>query len=175
MQKGGMTFIYIVGLCLIVGILGEMLFYLDITQFSGITQTSAGIGRLGGLILILSHGTLKNDKPFFHLILIFLCVTIIGAMIKIMHLPGANLIILTGFITLPVIYFIHFFKKHDKHHLDILKAIWVGIFCMAAIFLILHFPYALVLKRIEGLLFLILFADFAYVQYRKSSLGADAN
>ncbi len=166
MQKDNKTIVFIVGICLIAGLLGKLLFYLDITEFGNITQTTTAIGRLGGLILLLKQGTLTNSKPFFQLILAFLGLTLIGAMIKIMHWPFANLILIIGPVSIPIIYSIHFFKKQDKHRLDILKFAWVTAFYTTAIFLIHHFPLGHELQTIEGLLFLIMFADFAYRQYR---------
>lgn len=72
MQKFDKTIIFFVGLFLIVGLMGEILFYFDITQYSNITQTATAIGRIGGLILLISHGTLIRVKLLFQLILVFL-------------------------------------------------------------------------------------------------------
>ncbi|MES2622288.1 MAG: hypothetical protein V4615_15665 [Bacteroidota bacterium] len=166
MQKESKTLIFLIGLLLIVGLLGEFLFYLDITQFGTVTQTGTAIGRLGGLILLFRQGTLTKSRSFFQLTVVLLGLTVLGAIMKIMHWPFANLILLIGLIGIPTIYSFHFFKKAKKHRLDILKFCWVTVCYVSAIFLIQHFPFRYELQTIEGVLFLIMFTDFAYGQYR---------
>ena len=153
-------------ICLIIGLLGELLFYFNITRFGDITQTITAIGRLGGLTLLLKQGTLIKGKLFFQLILSFSGLAVIGVIVKIMHCPFANIILLTGMVFIPIIYFIHFLKKQPKCYLDILKFAWVTILYTSVIFLIQHFPFGHELQAIEGLLFLIMFSAFAYKQYR---------
>ncbi len=171
MQKDDKTIIFFVGLFLIVGLLGELLFYLDVRQFAFITRKADILGRLGGLFLFLRQGTLIKSRPFFLLTIIFICIVIIGAITKILHWQFNNIILPTGLIGIPIIYFIHFVKKQDKHRLDILKLIWVTVYFTSTIFVTQHFPYGKALNKIEWFLFLLMFADYFFTNYRLDRSG----
>ena len=164
MQKHNKTIISIVGICIIVGLLGKFLF--DTTRFYNITQAVAAIGLVCGLILLIEQGTLIKHKLFFRLVLFSFGLIVVGIIMKFMHLSFANIILLMGMVFIPIIYSIHFFKKQSKHHLDIFKLVWVVILSTSAILLILHLPFGSELKTIEEFLFLIMLADFAYMQNR---------
>jgi hypothetical protein len=168
MLKENNIIVSFIGLCLITGLLSELLFFVDIILYEELIRSVSAIGRIGALILLLRQGTLVNSKPFFQLILVFLGLTVIGALMKIMHWPFASPILLIGLVCTPIIYVLHFLKKHSKHRLDVLKLTWVIIFYTRAIFAILHIPFTYEMQSMEGILFLIMFADFAYKQYLTS-------
>ena len=50
---------------------------------------------------------------------------IVGALFKIMHWPGSNILMLVGFISIGVLYSIRFLKKDPKLRLDYVKLILV--------------------------------------------------
>ena len=162
--------IIITGFLLILGFLGEVLTYFEINNFDKLTVVFTGIGRIAGLILILSKGTLIKTKSYYKLILIFIGFTVLGVMIKIMHWPNGNLILLFGLSCTLLIYDLHFYKKPTKNLLDYIKLIWLTLFICAAIFTIQHYPFGNELKNIEGILFLIMFLYFAIKQIK---LGKD--
>ena len=165
------SLIPIIGLLLVIGLVGEVLFYLDITQFDNITWFATGAGRLGGLILLLRHGSIIKARPFFQLILVFIGITIIGAMTKIMHWPFNSIILITGLLGIAIIYFVRFIKKQNKDILDILKLLWLTVLIFATIFTTQHFPFGHELKGIEGILFLIMIAYFAFKEYQPDNSG----
>jgi hypothetical protein len=53
-------------------------------------------------------------------------ITVLGAIFKILHLNGADEIILLGHLTLFIAYFIHFLGKKPKIRLDYLKVMVVA-------------------------------------------------
>ena len=157
------TTILFTGTLLIIGLLGEVL---GIRQFGYYTQLAIGLGRLGGIILLLQQGTLIKTRPFFQLILFFLGIATVGALFTIQGWPYNNIILVTGLLGVPTIYTIRFIKKQDKERLDFLKILWVSIFYIGTTFKLEHWPLGKELISIEGFLFLIMFLDFANQQFR---------
>lgn len=162
------TIVILIILFLLLGVLGELLFYLNISLFGNTTQTATAIGRIGGIILLLREGTLIKTKPFLVLVLLSHIPTLIGAMMKIMHWPFANLILFIGLISAPVFYFLHFLKKPNKHLLDMLKMLWVVVCYIKVISLIRHLPLGRELALMEAILLLAIFTYFTYMKPDRS-------
>lgn len=120
MSKYKNIVLIIIGICLMVGTLGEILLYFDIKQFGVVTHTATSIWRIGALILILLQGTMIKRKHFLKLNLAFLIIIFIESLMKIMHWPSATLILDIGLVSIPLIYSIHFFQKNKKSRLDVL-------------------------------------------------------
>jgi hypothetical protein len=171
------TTVLIIGILLILGLSGELLNYFNISTFDFLTKIAIGIGRLGGIILILQNGTLTKTRPFFQFILFLLGITILGGLFKILHWPYNNAILLSGLFGVPTVYAIRFFKKLNKKRLDILKFLWLTTLYIAAIFKIEHWPFGNELLTIEGILFVLLFMDFSiqYFQLNEDKIKPDGN
>jgi Ca2+/Na+ antiporter len=100
---------------------------------------------------------------------------IVGAFMKLMHWPLGSLILFAGLLPTPIVYGIHFLQKQVKSRLDILKLVWVEFFFLIVIMIFCHFPFRYPFIAIEGLLFLMLYAAFAYRQYRPRPVGEAAD
>lgn len=90
----------------------------------------SGIFRIGGLInaicfiILLYNGTLMATRHWFY---IQVCgLFIIGSVImKIMHLQGADIVLILPNSFIILIYIDHFRKKPEKRPLDVVKLLWV--------------------------------------------------
>jgi hypothetical protein len=72
------------------------------------------------MIMMLHNGTFRNTI-FYKIALIFIFSFVLGVVFKIMHLTGADALLLISFPVILVLYFIHFLKKEKKTALDYLK------------------------------------------------------
>jgi hypothetical protein len=72
---------------------------------------------------------------------ISVAVAAIGILLRILHLEGANLVVLAGFVAIIPLYTFRFYKKQNKLLLDYIKIIFVLSFCVNRIFLVLHLSY----------------------------------
>jgi hypothetical protein len=76
------------------------------------------------LITLLINGTLVDSRKFI-IIKIALGVTLLGAILKILHYPGAYEALALGSAAIIITYVLHFNSKSTKNFLDILKLITV--------------------------------------------------
>lgn len=157
--------ILFVGLCLTAG---ELLQYFEVPSLTNISHTITLIGRIGGPVLIFGKGVFTADKLFFRLLTFCLIYTAIGGVMKIMHWPFANLILLTGLAAIPVIYGLYFFKKQHKQRLDVLKLIWIAIFCTTIILFVLHNPFRYVLQSLSWFILMVMYIYFAIGKLREN-------
>ncbi len=97
---------------------------IELSPLFPVFKICLAIGSLGGLSLMIKDGTFI-ETVFFRITLAFISIIIVGAMFKFIHWPGANLMLIAGFICIPPAYLISFVGKFDKQLLDYLKAIWV--------------------------------------------------
>ncbi|MGZ4077141.1 MAG: GldL-related protein, partial [Bacteroidia bacterium] len=93
---------------------------------------------------------------------------IIGSMLKVMHWPFGNLIITAGLTAIVFVYTIRFIKKVTKKQLDILKLLWLMVFCFAAVFKINHWPWGNILLTMQTGFFLLLLFSFLYGLMQKN-------
>lgn len=93
--------------------------------------------NLLGINLLVKNGTLRKTT-YFKLISVFIGLLIFGAMFKVMHWPGASIILIISLIGIPLIYTIHFLKKTIKNILDFLKLAWVLTPYIAVLFVIMN-------------------------------------
>lgn len=82
------------------------------------------VGQLLGLIMLVHNGTISTTI-YWKIIKFCIGVAMIGAMFKIQHWVGANIILTTSFICIAITYSVRFFRKTKKEHLDILKFLWI--------------------------------------------------
>jgi hypothetical protein len=76
------------------------------------------------LIVMLVHGSLVHS-PNFKLIALALGLILVGGIMKILHVPGADYVIPVVWVLIGIIYIFHFYSKNNKVLLDSLKLIVV--------------------------------------------------
>ena len=79
---------------------------------------------------------------------ILISILIIGALFKIMHWPGANVIMVSAFGTIAIIYPFRFYKKAPKLLIDYVKLVLVLVWSIRGVFSTLHLPYAFIFNAL---------------------------
>lgn len=154
------AFSQIIGVLLILGILGDFLTYCNIDRFNNVSPIIGGFGRIAGLILIISKGSLIKSKSLFKITFILLIFILIGLLMKILFLPFAGFVFFTGITGFWLIYNYHFYKKLRKGILDIIKLVWLTILLTAITFQIYHYPFNKELISIANIVFLVMYFYF---------------
>lgn len=90
-----------------------------------------------GLFLLLYMGTFIKTK-YFKYSKGMLAFVLLGAVLKIMHWPFNNFIIIIGFLGVLVFYIMSFLKKAIKKRLDYLKLIWLLFFVLCKLSVLFH-------------------------------------
>ena len=164
------TKLIIIGSLIILGFIGNLLNYFDIKTFNLLTSVANGTGRVGGIILLTHHVSLKRQdhRPYFQMILGFLCILIIGILFKFSHWPYSNFILNIGLLGFPITYIIRFGRKQHKKVLDILKVLWVTLIFIMLIFNINHWPYVHELLIVENFIFIFMIIDFVAQNFQTS-------
>ncbi|RAW02912.1 GldL-related protein [Pseudochryseolinea flava] len=72
-------------------------------------------------VMMLKNSALRKSKFFRYMQLCFTAL-IIGVLFKILHLTGADQILVISLFSVGVVYTIYFFSKSEKNTLDYLKA-----------------------------------------------------
>lgn len=155
------SLVWIVCVLLIISLIAELSALYEI-HFTGNLIYFSGIARIGAIFLLAREGTSFKRKYFRPIFFMLLALVWTGALFKIMHWEWANIMLFGGLLGMAVTYCFAFATKPIKSALDILKLVWVILFCIAAIFKIGHYPYGEIVLAIEPLLFLILFFTFAF-------------
>jgi len=124
------------------------------------------ISTIAGLILLLKNGTFIKNKLFKISISIF----IIEILFKIMHFPFAGPMIILSFLSISILYTIHFFKKQNKVMVDYLKLIILYIAVFEWVFSLLHWPYAWEIQYMSGFIFLIFIMYYIISEKRNGRL-----
>jgi hypothetical protein len=130
------------------------------------------LAKIIALIMMLAHGTFY-DSAMFKWAKMAIAILMLGAIFKIMHLQGADNLLLLGTFSIPVLYFIHFIRKPSRAPIDYVKVITVWILFIPSTLIILH-----VISRENGyyyrlvseILVWIIFAHFLIVGIRYNSL-----
>lgn len=74
-------------------------------------------------------------------------ILLVGAVIKLMHWPGGEIIMSVAFGLILIFYGIKVFqKRNDRTALDIVKLILISFWCIQGILSINHLPYSLYFK-----------------------------
>ena len=134
----------------------------------------------GGLVLakFASVALLVRNSNLFSLVygwifqacagLIFL-----GAIIKILHLPGANQVLFLALLIIPVSYLVRFLKKEQKRRLDIIKLLWVTAACVSGVLFLGHWVSREILY-VPDVLFWLMVLDFVITGWKENTLFKSA-
>jgi len=125
-------------------------------------------GQLVGLIMMVRNGTLMNTT-YWKFINFCIGITIVGALFKIQHWPGSNIILLAASIGITITYAIRFFIKTKKEHLDILKFTWVTTSYSSSVLVILHL-ISREFMTISYVIFWLTLIDFVVIKYSNKTL-----
>jgi hypothetical protein len=74
------------------------------------------------ILMLLVNGTFISSR-YSKVAFAFILLVIIGIIFKILHLPGADQLLLFSYPALWLVYFIHFLSKKPKTLLDVLKVL----------------------------------------------------
>ncbi len=106
----------------------------------GITLTSWSlyIAQLLGIFMLIMNSQIQKTV-YWKVILFCLVVSLIGGMLKILHLEYANEILLLGMLGIVTTYIVRFIYKKNKGLLDILKLLWVMAAYTIGFLILLHY------------------------------------
>ena len=90
---------------------------------SSLVEVLLASGTLLGLSALASSSTLKGSA-YGKLINMAIAVTVIGALFKIQHWPGANVLVTGGMIAVLITYCFHYARKATKRASDHMKLGW---------------------------------------------------
>ena len=125
-----------------------------------------------GMIMMLVNGTFFGSRLFKFSLFLYGLIAL-GAIFKILHLEGADLLLLYPFLGLFGVYLIHFIQKKVKRRIDILKVLVVASFLVLPPLVILHLiseEHKLILLVVSHVLFGLTFLDFLYSSYKEGVL-----
>lgn len=88
---------------------------------------------------------------------IFIALFLIGVLIRVLHWPYADEILLGSFFGIGILYCIRFWKKQEKRFVDYVKLVLVVFWTVNGIFRILDFSYTLIFQVIIAVSFLTWF------------------
>ena len=111
------------------------------------------------LELILRESTLFLTI-YFRLISVCVSVYLVGALFKILHWEGGDLLLLFSLSGVAVIYLIRTINKRKLIVLDFVKCAWVIAACANTIIRLLHWPYSVISGYATVALFIAMFILF---------------
>jgi hypothetical protein len=121
-----------------------------------------------GIMMMLANGSFFATK-LFRVALFFVLASVLGAIFKILHLNGADEILLVADLALFITYFVHFTQKKPRIRLDYLKVITLASMLVVAPVVLLHLV-SIEQRQIflisSHILFWITFTDFIYTYGR---------
>lgn len=89
------------------------------------------------IIMLLAHGTFYGSRSF-QLVFISIGVLILGALFKILHIVGADMMLSLGAFMIPIVYLIYFVRKESRRVIDYFKLMTVAFTFIPMPFLFLH-------------------------------------
>ena len=132
-----------------------------------------GCAELLGIIMMLYNGTFRKSK-FYRYALFAFGLVILSIVLKILHLIGADELLVISFPAIGICYVTYFFFKPEKKLLDYLKVLLVVLFLTGTDLAVLHLiddPTSDSLRLAEQGLFWITFSLFIYQEgFRKRLL-----
>ena len=123
------------------------------------------LGRLLAWGLLVTSGTIIGTW-YFRLILFWASVLLVGVLFKLLHYPGANLMLWASLPGIMLTYAVRFARKAHKGQFDILKLVLVVVSGTSALLLIMHLAPREIRFLPPCLLSLTVF-DFLYLENRK--------
>jgi hypothetical protein len=130
------------------------------------------IAHVIALIMMLVNGIFMTTL-FFRISIMASIAIFIGAALKIMHIPGGDQTLLISFLTIPLLYLVHFILKKEKGHLDILKLLTVFAFFILPPLVMLHIiprDYTNSVRIFNYVIFWLTFVDFLVLGLTKRTL-----
>jgi len=143
-------------------------FEIGLRFIDGIDLYGNIVMRCSGIYLLYDTRGVTHAK-FWYAIAIAIVVLVLGMLIKIMHWPGANQMIMIGSGSVIVVYGIRFFQKSEKNHLDVLKLLFVWVSFGYFLLLAFHIHTEIPIIASPILLVLCVF-DYMYIQYQSDTL-----
>jgi hypothetical protein len=127
-------------------------------------QKGVGFAVLFTIALLLRNGTFMYSR-YFKVMNLMIAVVICGALLRILHVSGANILFLAACAGIIIIYTAWFVVKKKQHlSLDILKLLWAITFFAASDFKLNHWLYAGTLSNIADILLLLALANYLWIQ-----------
>lgn len=156
--------IKIIGILAIISlatILLNLLSYNEIIDYVYVYSTN--IFSLLGLYLLFYNSSIRQTI-FWRILNVCIAILLVGAWMKIIHLPTADIVVTIALSSISITYIMRFIKKEKKSHLDILKLFWILSAFIIANLIFLH----IVTKDfiiISRTLFCITLLDFCLIEY----------
>ena len=125
-----------------------------------------------GIIMMLVNGTFVSTR-LFKIALFIVGLIVFGFLFKIMHMPGADVLLLYPFITLFCLYLVHFINKESKKRVDLLKVAMLISFLVLPPLIMLHIiseENREAIALIGHILFWLTFLDFLYTSRKDGVL-----
>lgn len=126
-----------------------------IGRIAALAQPAGFAGSLLGLVFLISYGTIYYRPVYANILKGLIGLTILGALFKIQHWVMANMLLSISFLSIPLLYTVHFFTKPKKHLLDFSKLLFVLCQFAGAYLLIFHYPYGYVFSILATSFFII--------------------
>lgn len=164
------TTLIIIAISLVAALVGLIISFFDASINLADLLLTGGytIAQFLGLLILLYNGSLIGTK-YFRIIQFLTGITILGALFKIMHWPGANEMLLISLNGIALTYLVRFINKKQKGHLDILKLLWVLTTYISVALVLLHWiPREI--TYIGNILFWITFIDYVVIGIKSKTL-----
>lgn len=154
MKSRILIFIFIIGIALN---LSATIVPLD---FSWLQTVSVILIYSSAFIILFKQSTFKST-PWFNQSKIGVVITIVGIIMKVLHLPFANLVVTAGILGAMTTYLAAFMSKKNRSPHDFLKATWVILTGLTVVLRIYHFQtYWIAIASLTVLTTLILTQTF---------------
>jgi hypothetical protein len=116
----------IISCCLLALVIGSVLFLIPGFQDVGVLTllTAQAIAEWTGLVLFLFNGTIIKSK-YWRYIVGSVMIILLSFLFKIMHLPGAIELFMSGFVLLELVYTIRFVNQWNTGLTGWLTYIWI--------------------------------------------------
>lgn len=122
-----------------------------------------------GLSILLKSGKFAYTH-FARFVNLSIAVSLFGAMFKIMHWPAADILLMIGLYSIPIIYIVYFFTvKKDYTIVSVLKVLFVFSAVLWRSFAVFHWPYAQELQIVQlvayiGILLIVITQNFSLLK-----------
>lgn len=161
LRFSNLTFMLMLGMAIFIMLLG---YFIPTTANYAVIADAAFL--YAGVGLLVKNGTFIYSKNVRFLNILF-GLLILSVLLKLFHLPGANVLLILFFADIAILYAIWFFNKQEKKILDVLKVVWLPFFLASVLFKMLHWPYNVELYLTHLVLFITIQAIFISQNYQK--------
>lgn len=134
------------------------------------SQVVLSVARISIIILLLTDGTfMRKPLVWRYTLALFVFLLGISFIMKLSHIRLANLFIIISFSGILITYLLHFVQKKVKNVLAILKVSWLFFYVGTIFFTLVKFPYTNEASIIELILFVAMYAMYAWENLRKET------